>query len=103
MGQDSRRDFGLLLASFDGLSTAIAGAARMREVCRLSGWVRIAQDRFQLTVTGRAGARIVLETSEDLTAWTPLVMLTNTPGRLEFSDPAGLNYSQRFYRAQLVE
>jgi uncharacterized delta-60 repeat protein len=91
------------LASFDGLSTAIAGAARMREVCRLSGWVRIAQDRFQLTVTGRAGARIALETSEDLTAWTPLVMLTNTPGRLEFSDPAGLNYSQRFYRAQLVE
>jgi hypothetical protein len=91
------------LASFDGLNVAIAGAARMREVCRLSGCVQIAPGHFQLTVTGRAGARIVLQTSGDLAAWTPLVTLTNTSGRLEFSDPAGLNFSRRFYRAKLVE
>ena len=87
------------LASFDGVNATLAGTAQMREVCRLNGCLQIAQGRFQVTVTGRAGARILLETSVDLAAWTPLVTLTNTSGRLEFSDPAGLNFSQRFYRA----
>jgi hypothetical protein len=29
--------------------------------------------------------------------------LTNTTGRLEFSDPAALQYRQRFYRAHQIE
>jgi hypothetical protein len=91
------------LASFDGLSATIAGAAQMREVCRLGGCAQVAQGRFQLSVTGRAGARIVIETSENLATWLPLVTLTNTPGRVEFNDPAGLSVSQRFYRAKVVE
>ena len=91
------------LASFDGRDAAIAGAARMREICWLGGGTQVAEGRFQLTLVGRMGARIEIQVSSDLAVWTPLVTLTNTPGRLELRDPAGLNFRQRFYRAKVVE
>jgi hypothetical protein len=56
--------------------------------------------RFRLN--GEAGKRYVIETSPDLSTWTPLVTNTVPPGGfVSVEDPDVNQRSQRFYRAIL--
>jgi uncharacterized delta-60 repeat protein len=87
------------VASFDGTSAAIGGTRQLRAGCRLTAMSLPRGDRFALTVGGELGRRYVIEASTDLITWTPLVVVTNTLGRVEFSDSAWRIHKQRFYRA----
>jgi hypothetical protein len=86
-------------ASFDGASVAIGGARQLRAGSRLTAMSQPRGDSFSLTVTGELGRKYVIEASTDLITWTPLLVVTNTLGRVEFSDSAWRVHSQRFYRA----
>jgi len=56
---------------------------------------------FQFGVQGYAGVRYVLEASEDLKDWEPLIALIHPGGQLEVFDPDARNFPQRFYRARI--
>jgi hypothetical protein len=49
-------------------------------------------------LTGEFGAAYRLDVSTNLAEWTPLVTLTNTYGRTQFTDEAATNAAHRFYR-----
>ncbi|HEX3719115.1 MAG TPA: hypothetical protein VH595_14195 [Verrucomicrobiae bacterium] len=49
-------------------------------------------------VAGQPGYSYMVETSSDLINWTTIASLINTNGTVPFTDPAGMNYTQRFYR-----
>jgi uncharacterized delta-60 repeat protein len=87
------------VASFDGTSVAIGGTWQLRAGCRLTAVSQPRGDRFALTVGGELGRRYVIEASTDLITWTPLAVVTNTLGRVEFSDSARIIHKQQFYRA----
>ena len=56
-----------------------------------------------VTLTGQPGQRYTLESSTDMRAWQPVATLpSNSSGIVEFSDPAAVNVSVRFYRASLA-
>jgi alpha-tubulin suppressor-like RCC1 family protein len=59
------------------------------------------QDGFRLTLTGEFGVAYQILGSTDLSAWTPLVTVTNDWGTVQFTDGAGTNHSPRFYRGVL--
>jgi hypothetical protein len=86
--------------SCDGSSAQAGGIRQLREGCRLD-LASSAQGRLRLA--GRAGARCVVETSNDLRTWTPLTTVTAAPGGVEFNDPEQTNAGRRFYRARVVE
>jgi hypothetical protein len=55
---------------------------------------------FEFTLGGTAGARYVVEYSDDLVQWQELTSVTLAAGTLVVSDPeAGAN-SRRFYRGR---
>ena len=43
-----------------------------------------------------------IEASANLTNWLVLTNILNKTGRIQFTDPAATNHSQRFYRARLA-
>ncbi len=56
---------------------------------------------FLAALQGDASLVYQIETSRDLTAWTPLLQLTNSTPATDFSDPAAAAFERRFYRARL--
>jgi hypothetical protein len=54
-----------------------------------------------LQLTGAAGYSYMVEASTNLVNWTPTVLVVNSNGTTQFSDPQATNTSQRFYRALL--
>jgi len=59
----------------------------------------LSQEGFRLTLTGEWSAPYRIDHSTNLTEWSPLTTLTNTFGTVQFTDGAGTNLPQRFYRA----
>jgi hypothetical protein len=55
-----------------------------------------------LLISGSAGDRYQLESSTDLSVWTPVAELTNTFGTITTTDSGGTNSSWRFYRAVVL-
>jgi hypothetical protein len=53
---------------------------------------------FQLLLTGQMGKRFEIDRTTDLNTWTPLVILTNAYGTVQYNDPSLSNQIQRFYR-----
>ena len=64
--------------------------------------VSLTGDRFTASISGPAGATLVVFTSADLTEWTPIA--TNAPftGNFIFVDPAPPSAPGRAYRARLM-
>ncbi len=54
-----------------------------------------------LQLTGAAGYNYMVEASTNLVNWTPTVLVVNSNGTTQFTDPQATNASQRFYRALL--
>ena len=59
-------------------------------------------DGFRFSLNGEFGAQYRIDGSTNLMDWSPLVVLTNTSGRSQFTDPAGTSTPYRFYRAVLL-
>jgi hypothetical protein len=57
---------------------------------------------FVLTLKGDLGGRYEMDGSTNLIVWTPLGLLSNTYGVMQFLDPEATNVSQRYYRAVLL-
>lgn len=55
-----------------------------------------------LRLTGAPGSQLMIETSTDLTRWTPLKTVTVTNGDFEFVDSDAKNLPGRFYRVRPV-
>ena len=58
--------------------------------------------QLRLTLGGATEGRYQLEWSEDLAAWEPLVVLTNTAGIAQFVESVDPGNRQRFYRARVL-
>lgn len=57
---------------------------------------------FELSFAAEAGARYLIEVSDDLTAWTKLDDAVAADGAVSVADPAAAGKKQRFYRATQV-
>ncbi len=57
-------------------------------------------DPVKLTLAGGPGGPWELQRSPDLARWATIAWLTNTTGRMEFTDTVQTNSPQRFYRAR---
>ena len=53
----------------------------------------------QVTLTGATGYYSILQSSTDLTNWTPIAALVNSNGVVQFTDPGSTNQARRYYRA----
>ncbi len=53
----------------------------------------------QVTLTGATGFYSILQSSTDLTNWTPIAALVNSNGVVQFTDPGSTNQARRYYRA----
>lgn len=91
------------VASFAGADLLVTGNRLLREACQLTVVRPPASGPLQLTLSGRLGARFVVEVSSDLETWTVLATVTNTDGRLVINDPDSASHGLRFYRARLIE
>jgi hypothetical protein len=58
--------------------------------------------QVRLVLSGEIGIRYQIERSEDLAGWQEMVVLTNTGGVVQFTDPFVPTFKQRFYRALLL-
>ena len=54
-----------------------------------------------LQLTAPTGYTYLVQSSTNLTSWTPTVLLVNTNGTVHFTDPGATNSGLRFYRALL--
>jgi uncharacterized delta-60 repeat protein len=88
--------------SLDGVSLPILGASQSWASSRLGIAYERRSGRFTLNLGGQAGRRYLIEASTDLETWAPVVIVTNSQGRVEFVDPERLRFNQRFYRAQAL-
>ena len=77
----------------------ISAPARLFEPPRLSGLVRQADGSVQFSLIGAAGVAFRVETSSNLSNWTPLVTITNGTRTEIVVDTNAANFSRRFYRA----
>jgi len=59
-------------------------------------------EALPLIVKGELGDHIQIDHALDLSTWTPLAILTNQYGTLQFNDPSVTNQAQGFYRAILA-
>lgn len=95
------------MASFDGASLTIGGAASLSLVpgandtaARFTGVQFSAASGFHAVLRGVPGQTYQLEVSTDLNHWSPLLTQTaGANGNLAFTDPAA-GAQARFYRAQ---
>jgi hypothetical protein len=53
---------------------------------------------FHQTIYGHLGTSLTVEASTNLINWSPILILPNFSGELEFTDPSALNHKRRFYR-----
>ena len=68
---------------------------------RLVAGARLPDGRFQFTLTGAPGSRVVVEFSADLIQWQNLTTVVLSSGTLGLSDPDTGSQPRRFYRARL--
>lgn len=61
------------------------------------------EEGFRLTLMGEFGAAYQFFGSPGWSGWTPVGMVTNTWGTVQFTDPVGINTARQFYRALLDE
>jgi hypothetical protein len=59
---------------------------------------RLTNGVVTLSVTGDSGPLYILEASTNLFSWTKLGVRTNLTGTVDFSDPAAVKLTRRFYR-----
>lgn len=65
--------------------------------------LRVTNGVFSAQLAGLAtGARVVIEASEDLQAWSAISTNTSIRGVVNYTDPAATNFRHRFYRALLL-
>lgn len=69
---------------------------------RLASLGRDAGGQFLLRLTGPSGSQYAIETSADLTQWTPLKTNVVTDGYFDYIDSGARTLSQRYYRAREV-
>lgn len=69
---------------------------------RLTAPQRDMNGLFHATVRGKPGQRFTVEFSSNLSAWAPLLTLTNTTGTLDFSDTNAPAAAVRFYRTSTL-
>jgi hypothetical protein len=65
-----------------------------------SGGIHFSNGQLHLTLSGLTGqGSVLIETSTNLTQWTPI--FTNPPGfgEIQFTDAATTNFRSRYYRA----
>jgi hypothetical protein len=67
---------------------------------RLCAIIRQADGTVALRIEGEAGARVVLEISDDLALWRLVDVVTNETGRIEYIVPADAASTGRFYRVR---
>ena len=63
--------------------------------------VQALNGQIQFTISGTVGQQYKLESSPDLSTWTPATTLTNTQGTVSYSTPQG--GGNLFYRASVVQ
>ena len=56
---------------------------------------------LRLRITEAAGLDVVIDASEDLLDWAPILTNRSSPAILDLVDPDALNYPHRFYRIRL--
>lgn len=59
-------------------------------------------DGFQLDLNGELGLQYRLDASSNLMNWTPLFTVTNWVGTLHYTDTNAGNFSNRFYRFEVI-
>ena len=64
-----------------------------------STWLTNGSGQFQCRVAGTSGERYTIQTSTNLSTWTPI--LTNTATLYDFTDRSASNFPTRVYRALL--
>src|SRR5438105_10011253 len=65
-----------------------------------TGIARLENGSIRLDVSGSTGSVYQLQFSSNCAIWTPLAMLTNAAGILQFTDAPAPADVQRFYRLQ---
>jgi len=96
---------GFRLDTFSSTTSSIAvtnvslGFAGLRDPFLLSIGNTASNGVRLLTLTGPAGYNYSVEGSTNLIDWTPIALLVNTNGTVNFVDSETTNMSQRFYRA----
>jgi hypothetical protein len=81
-------------------SLVVWGTFTRNPVLRLDSppeWIGV--EGCRLTLNGEFGVPYRIDASTNLTDWMPLLILTNTFGQAQLTDPAATNTSHRFYRA----
>ncbi len=68
----------------------------------IQSFVRLPNGTVQFQVKAQAGANILVETSSDLSEWTPIANGPAVGGILSVIDPAASTLSQRYYRAKTL-
>jgi hypothetical protein len=58
---------------------------------------------FRLSLSGDLARAYRFQVSTNFETWEVLETITNTIGRVQFTDPAATNSAARFYRAELVQ
>jgi hypothetical protein len=63
---------------------------------------RLSESAVRLTLAGNPGARYVIESSSNLSAWSSLVTLTNLAGTVVYTDSTASHPNILFYRAYVA-
>jgi hypothetical protein len=71
------------------------GASAFASVSRATNGV------MQMTLVGSTNSVYTIYASTNLVTWTPMKLVTNVPGLIQFTDPCATNFSRRFYQARL--
>jgi hypothetical protein len=56
---------------------------------------------FHFTITSPAGLVLRIDASTDLSSWTPIDLVTNVTGVMDYADVNSPNFTTRYYRAVL--
>jgi len=70
----------------DGASVTVTGPRQLASSCRLAARLQPQGAGLRLELVGALNVVFLIEASSDLVNWTPLTVLTNTLGRVEFVD-----------------
>jgi hypothetical protein len=82
-----------------GASGTVTISLAMGNPILLTNPERLVNGAFNFTILGSPGQVLAVETSTNLTVWTPIGTVTNVTGSVEFTDPAATNLERRYYRA----
>jgi hypothetical protein len=91
------------VGSADGVSFGIAGRQEVLEGCRLIVSNQSIPNQISVTIRGRSGASVVIETSSDLVSWTTWNTVSNVQDDLAITISLRPDASRQFFRARMVE